>query len=188
VIWDIGVIAASGQARALDLIRDIVLASASIPGAFPPVYIEVEAGGQVYDEMHVDGGAATQVYLYPLDIDWADIIRKLAVPERPHVYVIRNSKLAPEWKATEPRLVPVFRRSLASLIRTQGIGDMYRMYLGAKRDNLDYHLAYIPDDFDMKLEEVFDPEYMQALYDRAYDLARRGFPWSTTPPGYTGSD
>ncbi len=185
VIWQIGVIAASGEARSLDLIRDIILASASVPGAFPPVYIEVEADGQVFDEMHVDGGAATQVYLYPLGIDFDNIIKKLAVPERPDVYVIRNSKLAPVWKATEPRVVPVFRRSIDSLIRNQGIGDMYRMYLGAKRDNLDYNLAYIPDDFDMKTEEAFDPEYMRALYDRAYALARDGFPWSTKPPGYT---
>ena len=188
VIWDIGRIAASGQPGALDLIRDVMLASASIPGAFPPIYIEVEAGGQVYDEMHVDGGTATQVFLYPLGVDWGDLLEKYAVPGRPHVYVIRNSKLAPEWKAMTPRLVPVVGRSVDSLIRTQGIGDMYRMYLGARRDNLDYHLAYIPDDFDVPSEEVFDPEYMKALYKRGYDLALDGYPWSLTPPDYTGPE
>lgn len=188
VIWDIGAIAASGQPGALDLIRDIMLASASIPGAFPPVYIDVEAGGQVYDEMHVDGGTATQVFLYPLGIDWGDVLEMLAVPGRPHVYVIRNSKLAPQWKQMTPRLVPVVGRSVDSLIRTQGIGDMYRMYLGARRDDLDYHLAYIPDDFDVPSEEVFDQEYMKALYKRGYDLAIDGYPWSLTPPGYTGPE
>jgi hypothetical protein len=64
---------------------------------FPPVYIQVEAGGKTYDEMHVDGGTATQVFLYPLGIDWTVVLRKLAVPARPRVYVIRNSKLDPGW-------------------------------------------------------------------------------------------
>jgi hypothetical protein len=188
VIWDIGAIADSGQPGALNLIRDIMLASASIPGAFPPVYIKVEAGGEVYDEMHVDGGTATQVFLYPLGVDWREVLRKYAVPGRPHVYVIRNSRLAPEWTKMEPQFVPVVGRSVDSLIRTQGIGDMYRMYLGARRDNLDYHLALIPEDFDVVSKEVFDPEYMKALYKRGYDLARDGYPWARTPPGYTGPE
>lgn len=188
VIWDIGAIAASGQPGAVELIHDVMLASASIPGAFPPVYIDVEAGGNRYDEMHVDGGTATQVFLYPLGIDWRTVLDKYAVPGRPHVYVVRNSKLVPEWREMQPRFVPVLERSIDSLIRTQGIGDMYRMYLGARRDNLDYHLAYIPDDFEVESNEVFDPEYMKALYGRGYDLARNGYPWSLTPPEYNGPE
>lgn len=187
VIWDIGFIADSGQPGALDLIRDVMLASASIPAAFPPVYIDVEAGGKTYDEMHVDGGTATQVFLYPLGIDWKVVLRKLAVPGRPHVYVIRNAKLAPDWEEMPPRLVPVVARSMDSLIRTQGIGDMYRMYLGARRDNLDYNLAFIPADFEMEPEELFDPAYMKALYERGYDLARNGYPWSKEPPEFSGA-
>jgi len=188
VIWDIGIIADSGQPGALDLIRDIILASASIPAVFPPVYIQVEASGKTYDEMHVDGGTATQVFLYPLGVDWKLVLNKLAVPGRPHVYVIRNSKLHPGWEKMEPRLIPVVIRSMESLIRTQGIGDMYRMYLGAKRDNLDYNLAYIPYDFNVKATEVFDPVYMNALYEWGYELARQGYPWSRSPPEYIRSE
>ncbi|MEA3410490.1 MAG: patatin-like phospholipase family protein [Pseudomonadota bacterium] len=183
VMWNIGEIAASGQPGALDLIRAVMLASASIPGAFPPVYIEVEGGGVVYDEMHVDGGTATQVFLYPLGIDWRKVLDKLAVPGSPNIYVIRNSRIDPQWSAVEPRIGPVISRSVSSLIRTQGIGDMYRMYLGARRDNLDYHLAFIPADFDAESNEVFDPVYMNALYERAYGMARDGYPWRKTPPG-----
>ena len=188
VIWDIGFIADSDQPGALDLIRDIMLASASIPVVFPPVYIQVEAGGKTYDEMHVDGGTATQVFLYPLGIDWKVVLRKLAVPARPRVYVIRNSKLDPGWKKMEPRLIAVIVRSMDSLIRTQGIGDMYRMYLGARRDNLDYNLAYIPDNFNVKAKEPFDPVYMKALYERGYEMAKNGYPWSKSPPEYIGSE
>jgi predicted acylesterase/phospholipase RssA len=65
VIWNIGKIAASGATGALKLIEDLLLASAAIPGTFPPSMITVESGGVTYQEMHVDGGASAQVFVYP---------------------------------------------------------------------------------------------------------------------------
>jgi len=44
------------------------VASAAVPGVFPPVIIDVEAGGQHYQEMHVDGGAVAQTFLDPPQI------------------------------------------------------------------------------------------------------------------------
>lgn len=183
VMWNLGEIANSGQVGALDLIHDIILASASIPGAFPPIYIEVEAEGKLYNEMHVDGGVATQVFLYPLGAHWQEVLMKMQVPETPHVYVIRNAKLGPEWELVKPRIIPIVSRSLALLIRTQGIGDMFRMYVGATRDKLDYNLAYIPDGLDIESNEIFDSQYMSALYNRAYEMSKAGYEWKKTPPG-----
>ncbi len=65
VIWDIGALANSGRPDALQLMRKIILASASVPGALPPVELKVAADGKYYDEMHVDGGVTRQVFLYP---------------------------------------------------------------------------------------------------------------------------
>lgn len=48
VIWDVGKIAASGRPGAVTLIQRILLASAAIPVAFPPVMIDVEADGKQY--------------------------------------------------------------------------------------------------------------------------------------------
>ena len=101
VIWNLGEIAASGQPRALELIHKILLASASIPVAFPPVLIEVEAQGRKFDELHVDGGGASQVYLYPLGIDWRHITEALNVQGNPNVYLIRNDRLDPEFEPVE---------------------------------------------------------------------------------------
>lgn len=64
-IWDIGTIAASGHPDALNLVQSILIASSAILGAFPPVLIDVEAGGNKYQEMHVDGGTSAQVFVYP---------------------------------------------------------------------------------------------------------------------------
>jgi predicted patatin/cPLA2 family phospholipase len=186
VIWNIGAIAASGRPESLDLIRNIMLASASIPGVFPPVYIPVVADGKAYDEMHVDGGTATQVFLYPVGLDWKKITQKLKVPGRPHAYIIRNSKLQADWEGVEPWLPKIAGRSVSSLIRTQGIGDMYRMYIAAKRDGLDYNLAYVPDSFNMPLKEAFDPVYMNALYALGYRRAKEGYAWAKAPPGMEG--
>lgn len=64
-IWNMTRIAASQSPRALDLFRDVMIASAAIPGAFPPVMIDVELEGKRFQEMHVDGGATAQVFVYP---------------------------------------------------------------------------------------------------------------------------
>ena len=185
VIWNIGAIAASGDPKALALVHKVLLASASIPGAFPPVYIEVDADGQRYDEMHVDGGATSQVFLYPVSLDWRLVTKTLGVVGKPSLYVIRNARLAPEWTATKPGLLSIVTRSVSSLTRTQGFGDLYRIYLGAQRDDIEYNLAYIPEAFEEASREAFDREYMRKLFDLGYRLAKPGYPWAKSPPGFT---
>ena len=184
VSWNIGFIADSGDPGALELIRKVLLASASIPAAFPPVLIEVEADGRVYDEMHVDGGATAQVYVYPAGLDWELVAEKLEVPAMPDLYVIRNSILSPKYVEVKNKIASIAGRSVSSMIRTQGIGNMYEIYLLAKRDGLDYHLAYIPGSFKDEPEEAFDPVYMKKLFDIGYESAKGGYPWEVVPPGY----
>lgn len=184
VIWNIGLIASSGQPGALELIHKALLASASIPAIFPPVLFEVEANGMRYDEMHVDGGAASQVFLYPADLDWKLVIQKFEVKGTVKAYVIRNSFLKPDWETVHPKILPIAGVSISSLIRTQGIGDMYRIYLDCQRDGLDYNLAYIPETFDLESTEDFDPVYMGKLFDLGYQMARNGYPWDKAPPGF----
>ncbi len=143
VIWRIGVIANSGRPDALRLIRQILLASASVPGAFPPVLIQVEAGGKKYDELHVDGGASSQVFLYPVGIDYDEVLDRLAVPGRPDVYIIRNARVDPMYEPVKNRFLPILGRSIDSLVWTQGLGDLFRIYLQTCRDGLNFNLAYI---------------------------------------------
>lgn len=184
VIWNIGLIAASGRPDALALLHKIIVASASIPGAFPPVMIEVEAGGGPYDELHVDGGATAQVFLYPAGLDWKVITQHLEVKGFPRVYVIRNSFLKPDYEVVKPRILSISGNTIDSLIRTQGIGDMYRIYLDCQRDGMDFNLAFIPGDFDVKPNEEFDPVYMGKLFEVGYQMAKNGNPWDKGPPGF----
>jgi predicted acylesterase/phospholipase RssA len=184
VIWNITRIASSGDPGALELIHKVILASASIPVAFPPVIIEVEANGQRYNELHADGGTSTQIFLYPVGVKWDLITNRLDVKGTPKAFLIRNAYLHPARRTIQPRMIPIANRAISSLIRTQGIGDMYRMYFSAQRDGIDYHLAYIPDEFDERPKEMFDPVYMRKLFDLGYQMGKSKFPWHKAPPGF----
>ncbi len=183
VIWNMGKIAASGHPKALELFHKIMLASAAIPGAFPPVMIDVEADGKPYQEMHVDGGAMAQVFLYPPSIKVADVSKQHGIVRERHLYVIRNARLDPDWAEVERRTLSIAGRAISSLIQTQGIGDLYKIYALTQRDGIDYNLAYIPKSFYAPHTEDFDTEYMRKLFQAGYDLAVKGYPWEKAPPG-----
>ena len=187
MIWDIGAIASSGHSQALELFRQILIASAAIPVMFPPVYITVEAGGKRYDEMHVDGGTTAQVFAYGFIIHPFAVSAEARVRQSPrskNLYIIRNSKIKPVWSHVKPRLKAIAKRSISTLIKYQGIGDLYRLYTIALRDGLDYNLAYIPEDFNVDPNEEFDRDYMNQLFALGYHLACQGYPWKKHPPGF----
>jgi hypothetical protein len=186
VVWNMTRIAASPDPKALALFRSIMVASASIPGAFPPTMIDVEAGGRAYQEMHVDGGTMTQVFVYPPSLNVKKLSADAKVRRERKAYVIRNSRLDAEWAQVDRRTFSIAGRAISSLIHTQGIGDLYRIYLTTQRDGFDFHLAYVPADFDAPHEEEFDTEFMRALFKRGYDMAAQGYPWQKVPPGYDG--
>ena len=187
VAWNIGKIAASDSPGALQLIRDIMLASASIPAAFPPVMFDVEADGKLYDELHVDGGATSVLYLYPIGLNFEEMIAHLDVKGKPNVYTIRNGQLRRRWTSVERSTLPIAARSLDALMGSVVMGDMYRIYLATQRDGIDYHLAYIPDSFTEEATESFDIEYMTKLFSLGYEMAKNGYDWYTSPPGYDAS-
>lgn len=180
-IWNMTRIASSQDPAALDLFISIMLASASIPGEFPPVLIDVEAGGRTYQEMHVDGGTMAQVFVYPIGLDFGALAAEHKAPRQRTLYVIRNARLDPEWAQIERRTFKIASRAISSLIQTQGMGDLYRIYLTAQRDGLDFNLAYIPSSFKFPHRKHFDTDYMRALFQTGHDLAAREYPWEKTP-------
>jgi predicted acylesterase/phospholipase RssA len=187
VVWDLGAIAASGHPSKARLIHDVLQASAAIPVAFPPVLIPVEAGGRTYDEMHVDGGTAQQVFVYPTEMDWPRVLARLGAVGRPTVYVIRNASLEPGFNGVPRKVLPIATRSIQSLIRTQGLGDLYQIYALCLRDGNDFRLAHIPAEFTEQAAEDFDPIYMQKLFAHAYKAAKDGYQWDSAPPGFASN-
>jgi predicted acylesterase/phospholipase RssA len=188
VIWNIGAIALSNYPHKLELIHNILQASSAIPIAFPPVGIPVEYNGRQYEELHVDGGTGSQVFVYPACVDFKLIKKKLRVQGTPKVYVIRNSFLKPGNQDIKRNILPIAYRSIESLIRTQGIGDLYQIHALCERDDNDFNLAYIPAEFNEVPSEMFDPAYMGKLYKLGYQLASKGYPWVKAPPDFIISE
>jgi hypothetical protein len=184
VTWDMGAIAARGTPEALELFRDVMIASMSIPGAVSPVMIDVDVDGKHCQEMHVDGGVITQLFTYPAHAI-AELEKATGTPlNRPvYLFVIRNGRLDPEWTATSRRTLSIGGRAISALIQAEGVGDVYRVYRTAHQDGVDFNLAYIGRDFPPTKHEMFDTSYMQSLFDYGYQAARHGGVWRKTPPG-----
>jgi len=107
VIWDMGKIATYGTPEALELFVSVLMASASIPVAFPPVMIDVEVDGKRYQEMHVDGGTIAQVLAYPASLRIGDQSAAVGVDRERTLYVIRNARLDPDWAQTERKTMNI---------------------------------------------------------------------------------
>jgi predicted acylesterase/phospholipase RssA len=181
VVWNMGAIARSGAPGALDLARRVLLASASIPGAFPPVMFDVEAEGRRYQEMHVDGGAVSQLFLFPERVAFAQRSREVTrAPTR--IWVIRNGRLRPRREMTARRTVSVLAAAVSTMTQASGGYDVTRIWLRARQAGFGFNLAYVGDDFEMAYEKPFDPPYMRALFDYGQARMRGGAAWMQTPP------
>jgi Patatin-like phospholipase len=186
VIWDMGAIAVSGRPESLELFRKVLLASAAIPAVFPPGFIEVAGDGGVYDEMHVDGGATREVFLVPTQFMANKADNGLGIHPIRRAYIIRNGHVSPEYKAVKAKTLSIAGRAVSSLIKSQGVGDLYELYVFCKANGIDYNVAYIPGDFQDTSTQAFDPVFMTKLYDLGFRLAQNGYPWKKTPPRMAG--
>ena len=184
VIWNIGAIAKSGHPKAADTIRRILLASAAIPGAFPPTMIDVTLDGKAYQEMHVDGGAFAQTFLYPAML--TNNRRKRMQARLPvlklDAFVIRNGRLDAEWAHVQRKTLSIAGRAISTMTTAAGYNDVIKIYFNCVRDDIGFNLAYMGSDFNTPLPQPFDPAYMKALYDYGYQRAQLGYDWSKKPP------
>ena len=182
VYWNVTKIAASRAPGSLAIVRKILMASAAIPGTFPPVMIDVRVGERRYQEMHVDGGTANQVFVYPVATALGDLSARYLARRQRSLYLLRNARLDPDWAQVDRRTLPIAMRAIQCLIQYQGIGDLYRIFTITRRDKVDYNLAYIPDSFRAVKTKDFDPVYMRTLFELGYGLAANGYSWAKHPP------
>lgn len=183
-IWDMGAIASRGGEAALKLFREVMLASASVPGLFPPKLFDVEAGGERYQEMHVDGGVAAPLFLMPdALLHWHSLSQRL---RRGRVYVVVNTVLDPTPRSTPPGVASIMVRGFETMLRFS-----YRQALSLAasfclRHNLPLSVASIPSSFDHFNMLKFDTETMRSIFDAAVTLAAEDRLWSSAAPEPTG--
>ncbi|MFT7824247.1 MAG: patatin-like phospholipase family protein [Sulfurimonas sp.] len=180
VVWEITEIAKSGRPDAKKLILDIILASASIPGLFPPVLIDVTINGKRYQEVHVDGAVTRQIFVYSSDLDIRRIERTLHIHPKKNIWLIRNHKIDPDYSPVILSVNDISDRSFSTLIKYHGRSDLANITALAKRDGFHIHITNVPKSFHAPLKERFDKAYMQALYQVGYERGRSSATWYTT--------
>jgi Patatin-like phospholipase len=179
-IWDMGQIAASGEPGALDLFRDVLTASASIPGVFSPVLIDVEAKGRRFAEMHVDGGVTTNVLIVP---EAVLLSGTPLFPSNAHlkVYVVMNGKLSPDFDVVTASTLSIVKRSFETSVRANTRNTLLASYQFMKSRNWEFNLASIDSSYPAPTSIEFDPAYMQQLFDYGYQRGRSGILWQPMP-------
>lgn len=183
VVWNMGAIAAHGGEQARDLFRNILLASSSVPGAFPPVPIEVEADGKRFSELHADGGVGGQFFLAPPALLSATADYRLPATA---LYIIVNSGLQPAFNVVRQTTQEILAQSVDMAVKVDTRLMIDRAYDAAKRSGIAFNVATIPPSFDTPSRGPFDPKYMGALFQTGYELGKSTTPFSNRPPAYPG--
>lgn len=177
VLWDMGVIAARGGEPARELFRDVLIASASVPGIFPPVLIHVRAGDTRYDELHVDGSVTTSVFAMPLI---AQILPKdLPQLKGANLYMIVNGQLARRPRTTPLKTTALLKSSFSAGMTYKTRETIADTIAFTKRLGMRFRLTEVPVDYPLEGFMDFRPRHMQALFDYAADCAARGLLWLT---------
>jgi len=188
VIWNMGAVATSRHPDAYALFRNILVASTSIPVLFPPTFVEVEADGQSYEEMHVDGGTVGQMFFYGSSLDWQAVLRDASGIESPidHsiLYAIIDGEVGPEHETVRRRLMPITDRTIKTLIKVSAWSALYRMYLHAKVGGYDFKFVGLPDDYTAQSKQPYDPSEMNRMFEIGYEMGLKGEGWQKVPPGF----
>ena len=185
VVWNMGLIALAEYPQKVRLFRQVMLASASIPVVFPPVLFDVDVSGRGYDEMHVDGGVGAMVF-YTGGVFSPGVARRDAggPPGRDEIFVLHNGQLTPPEPSPTPRSVRgITSRVLEATGRSAVLGDLFRIYTIAHRENGSFNWVTIPGGVSLAGEEFFDPVLMGALYDVGFQRGLAGGEWATRLPG-----
>ena len=180
VIWNMGAIAASGNPDALKLFRDVILASASIPGVFPPVMIQATSNGRQFQELHSDGGSTSQILTPPLLVENA-LFSGGPVQPKVNLYVIVNNALIPEFDVTPNRTVSSLARAYSTFLKSQAQSDLTALYNHARRTGASFRVASIEVQIPYSMLNPLDRNYMNAVYRLGYEQATSGELWKDTP-------
>ncbi|AWN49522.1 patatin [Methylobacterium terrae] len=183
-LWDMGAIAQAGGPAGLKLFREVMLASAAIPGIFPPVLIDsVGPGAKRFQEMHADGGATAPFFVAPGRSLLEQVEGAPPADDRlpaPAIYVVVNTSQAPDFQVAQRSMLSILGRSLSAMIKAQTAGALAVTKAFAARTGLALHVATIDQRFGQVSQAPFEQGYMRALFAHGERLGQAGtaFDWS----------
>lgn len=190
VVWDMGALAARCTPESRQLFRKVLLASASIPGFFPPVRIAVTVDGRPYVERHIDGGVTSSMFFAP---PWLPPGEREPPPRGwlhgSDMYMLVAGKLYPDPKPVRPRTIAIASNAVSTIVYDQTRSDLNKLFLLSAVTGMNYNLSAIPPDLDSPLESTtFSPGEMSRLFNAGYQWAAQGPRWRVTPPGYESGE
>jgi predicted acylesterase/phospholipase RssA len=183
-VWDLGAIACRPCPEGCALFRDVLLASCSVPGMFPPVSFEIEVDGAKATELHVDGGVSAQLFC-PSAVFGA----AAAGGPGANLYIVVSGKLYPDARAVRERVLSVLAATTTSHVYSHRRGELTNLYGLARASGMRYHLTALRQDFrtgDVAIK--FDPAEMNHLYREGLAHGASGRAWQPGPPELTPGD
>jgi predicted acylesterase/phospholipase RssA len=177
VIWDMGAIAARGGEPARKLFRDVLVASASIPGVFEPVLIHVQVGGRLYDEMHVDGNASTSLFVAPVAAYFALLDQRSLDGAR--VSVLINGQIIEAPETTPFKLGPIMARTFSVALKHMSRAQVVAVDQFADKYRMSVQSTYLPFDYPKYSSSDFRASTMRPLFEYGARCAASGRLWTT---------
>jgi hypothetical protein len=159
----------------------VLLASGSIPGAFPPVLIDVEGNGKHFQEMHVDGGVGGQFFLAPPALTASDSGYKIPATQ---LYIVVNAGLQPDFAVVQPSTPSILAQTVGTAVMVDLRLMLDRAFVAAKNSGIGFYAATIPAGFSAPSRGPFDPDYLKALFNAGFDQGKSENPFASAPPPY----
>jgi hypothetical protein len=189
VVWNMGAIAAhaadkTGGDAAVNLFRSVLLASGSVPGAFPPVLIDVEGNGKKFAEMNVDGGVGGQFFVVPPALLASNSGYRIPATA---LYIVVNSVLQSDFQVVDRSTPAILAQTVGMAVKVDVRMMLDRAFIAAKNSGIGFNVAAIPANFNAPSRGPFDPNYMKALFDAGYDQGKSAAAFAAAPPPYPGA-
>jgi len=186
VIWDVSAMAARDTPGDRELIRNVLLASASVPGFFPPVKIPITVDGVRHVERHIDGVTSSSMFFAP---PWVPPEQRANLPAGwlygSDIYILVAGKLYADPSPVKARTVSIASQAVSTILYDQTRGDLQRMFLLSILTGMNYNVSSIPDELTAPESSTdFKPEEMRPLFEAGVAWAKTNRKWRETPPGY----
>jgi predicted acylesterase/phospholipase RssA len=178
VVWDLGAIAKNGGSSAGTLFRDVLVASASVPGMFPPVIIRVSENGLINDQAHVDGAATVPFFVPPALLQTA---RSVPGTGRAEVFIIVDGALSEAARTTRLTARAILSRSIRVGLSHMLMTTLELTAATAQLEGADLQYSSVPADYPLPDTFDFSAGIRRPLFQYAYQCAETGRFWTALP-------
>ena len=179
VVWDLGAIAKNGGSSARTLICEVLVASASVPGMFPPVIIRVAQDGLSGDQAHVDGAATVPFFVPPALLQAS---RSVPGAGRAAVFVIVDGALSGGAQTTRLTARAILSRSIRVGLDHLLLTSLQLTAATAQLEGADLQYSSLPSDYPLPDAFDFSARIRRPLFHYAYQCAESGRLWTVFPP------